>query len=161
MERRANNIQLTDELWIVQCRYGHFACFESQERPEQQQQPCITTDNDSAHIPIGWRLKIFSHADCSIKTSCNLSFLSRVTIGMIVERTKSAKMSTHKCQLCYVTSRIVCNIIFLLAVLPILLLDSHTVSVRALCNGRRVCRLSVPRQISKTKRDRREISSHL
>ena len=37
------------------------------------------------------------------------------------------------------------------------LLDSHTVSVRALCNDRRVCLssvcLSVPRQLSKTKRD--------
>jgi len=38
---------------------------------------------------------------------------------------------------------------------------SHTYSVRAFCFGRRVCRLSVPGQISKTKRDRREISSLL
>jgi len=30
------------------------------------------------------------------------------------------------------------------------LLGSHTESVTALCNGHRVCRLSVPRQISKT-----------
>ena len=41
------------------------------------------------------------------------------------------------------------------------LLGSHTVSVRAFCNGRRVCRLSVPRQVSKTKRDRREIQISL
>ena len=40
-------------------------------------------------------------------------------------------------------------------------LGSHTYSVRAFCFGRRVCRLSVPRQISKIKRDRREISSSL
>ena len=39
--------------------------------------------------------------------------------------------------------------------------NTHTVSVRALCNGRRVCRLSLPLQISKTKRHRREISSPL
>ena len=40
----------------------------------------------------------------------------------------------------------------------LLLLGSHTA---AFCNGRRLCRLSVPRQISKTKQDRREISSPL
>jgi len=45
------------------------------------------------------------------------------------------------------------------------LLGSHTYSVRAVCFGRRislsVCRLSVPRQMSKIRRDRREISSPL
>ena len=46
-----------------------------------------------------------------------------------------------------------------------LFLGSHTYSVRAFCFGRRVCRsvcrLSVPRQISKIRRDGREISSPL
>jgi len=37
--------------------------------------------------------------------------------------------------------------------------QARTLTVRAFCFGRRVCRLSVPRQISKIKRDRREISS--
>ena len=39
----------------------------------------------------------------------------------------------------------------------LVLLGSHTYSVRVFCFGRPVCRLSVPRQISKTKRERREI----
>ena len=48
------------------------------------------------------------------------------------------------------------------AILHCALLGSHTVSVRALCNDRRVCRLSVcPRHISKTKRYWRGISSPL
>jgi len=42
-----------------------------------------------------------------------------------------------------------------------LFLGSHAISLRAFCNGRRVCHLSVPRQISKTERDRRDISSPL
>jgi len=41
------------------------------------------------------------------------------------------------------------------------LLGSHAVSVRAKCNVCRICRLSVPRQISKTKQDRHKISSLL
>jgi len=38
------------------------------------------------------------------------------------------------------------------------LLGSHTYEVRAFCFGRRVCRLSVPRQVSITKQDRRDIT---
>jgi len=37
------------------------------------------------------------------------------------------------------------------------LLGSHTVSVKALCNSRCICCRSVLHQISKIKRDRREI----
>ena len=48
--------------------------------------------------------------------------------------------------------KVCCNIQFIL-------LTSHTVSVRAFCSSRRVCCLSVPCQISKTKQDRHEILS--
>jgi len=41
------------------------------------------------------------------------------------------------------------------------LLGSYIYSVRAFCFGRCICCLSVPHQISKTKQDRREISSSL
>jgi len=43
-------------------------------------------------------------------------------------------------------------------ILSVGLLGSYTFSVRAICFGRHVCRLSVPHQISKTKQDRHEMS---